>query len=71
MDHDNEDAFTPQEMAEHILVWHMVRDGAVRSAPLVESFERQYQMLGPGRAAQHFIILALLARAAAKPIMVS
>jgi hypothetical protein len=64
MDRDAKDYFTPGEMAEHIIVWHMVNDGAVDGEPLAQSFERQYRVLGPGRAAEHFVILALMARAA-------
>jgi hypothetical protein len=48
------------------MVWRMVLDGAVRAVPLAEEFERNARFV-PRHQAGPLVILACLARAAARP----
>jgi hypothetical protein len=62
----NINRFSAIEMAQHIIVWHLVADGSVEGLGLARSFDRQRQLIARWNlhAHQHLAILATMARSA-------
>ena len=61
-----DDVWTAEQLALQVMVWQMVRDGAVRGAQLANEFERNARF-APHDEGYPLVILACLARAASRP----
>ncbi len=61
-----DEVWTAEQLALQVMVWQMVRDGAVRGGALASEFERNARY-APGEEGYPLVILACLARAAARP----
>jgi hypothetical protein len=61
-----DDVWTAEQLALQVMVWQMVRDGAVRGAQLASEFERNARF-APRDEGYPLVILACLARAASRP----
>ena len=61
-----DDRWTAEQLALQVMVWQMVRDGAVRGTQLAREFERNARFATQADG-YPLVILACLARAASRP----
>jgi len=71
----NPNKFSPTELAQHIIVWHLAAQGCVDGKELARSFDRQRQLTQRWdlHTHQHLAVLAIMARGANRqePAMVA